>query len=71
VHYRLLQNNEYGLVATYAFSRIENGQVKPTVGASTIIINKATEEFRWEEAATGYDPWQGLNAPVKGKCIED
>ena len=57
--YVLLQNNEYGLIATYAFSGIEDGQVKPRVGATTIIINKATQEFRWEEATTGYDALAG------------
>ena len=68
--YRLLQNNEYGLVATYPFSDIVQGRsVIPTVGATTIIINKATQEFRWEQATTGYVPSPDIR--VNGKCIKD
>jgi hypothetical protein len=72
--YRLLQNNEYGLVATYAISEIEEGQKKPTVGVIAIIINKTTGEFMWENAILGYDPSLNslkLDTPVKGKCIKD
>ena len=44
-HYSLLQNNEYGLVATNAFAEILRSEAGPTVGAFTIIINKTTGEF--------------------------
>jgi hypothetical protein len=73
-HYRLLQNNEYGLVATYAISEIEEGQKKPSVGVIAIIINKTTGEFMWENAIIGYDPSLKslkLDTPVKGKCLKD
>jgi hypothetical protein len=67
--YRLLQNNGYGLVATEAISAIEEGQQKPTVGASTIIINKGTGEFWWGTMIAGQAAF--LSKPVQGKCIKD
>ena len=70
-HYRLLQNNEYGLVATSSISEIEQGQDKPTVGASTVVIDKTTNEFRWETIIMGVAPLVGANTPVRGKCIGD
>jgi hypothetical protein len=70
-HYWLLQNNEYGLIATSSISEIEQGQDKPTVGASTIVIDKTTNEFRWETIIMGVAPLVGANTPVRGKCIGD
>jgi len=73
-HYRLLKNNEYGLVATDTISEIEQGQKKPTVGVIAIIINKTSGEFMWENAIIGYDPSLNslkLDTPAKGKCIKD
>jgi hypothetical protein len=70
-HYRLLQNNEYGLVATSSISEIGQGQDKPTVGASTVVIDKTTNEFRWETIIMGVAPLVGANTPVRGKCIGD
>ena len=70
-HYWLLQNNEYGLIATSSISEIEQGQDKPTVGASTVVIDKTTNEFRWETIIMGVAPLVGANTPVRGKCIGD
>jgi hypothetical protein len=70
-HYRVLQNNSYGLVATEAISGIEEGQQKATVGAHTVVINKETGEFRWHMLITGTSTaYDALNTPVKGKCIK-
>ena len=71
-HYLLLQNNEFGLVATSAISAIEQGQQKPTVGASTVVINKQTGDFWWGTLIAGLDPaLEGINKPIRGKCIRD
>jgi hypothetical protein len=40
-HYRILQNNDYGLVATLAVSGFQEGQKDPAVGAVSIVINKS------------------------------
>jgi hypothetical protein len=69
-HYQILQNNSYGLVATEAISKIEEGQQKPTVGASTVIIDKATGEFLWGTFIAGLKD-DGLGKPVRGTCIKD
>jgi hypothetical protein len=44
-HYRILQNNDFGLVAASSIAEIEEGQKGPTVGAYTVVINKGTGEF--------------------------
>jgi hypothetical protein len=43
--YRIVQNNEYGLIATLAISQAEKDQQQPTVGAVTVVINKGTGSF--------------------------
>jgi hypothetical protein len=70
-HYRVLRNNDYGLVATEAISRIEEGQQRATVGAHTVVINKETGEFWWHMLITGQGAdYNALNKPIKGKCIK-
>lgn len=68
-HYRLLQNNGRGLVATSSTSETEQDQEKPAVGASTVVINKETGEFWWATLAAGQNA--ALNNPIQGKCIKD
>jgi hypothetical protein len=66
-HYRLLQNNEYGLVAVSSFSEIEKDQARPSVGGSLVVIDKATGEFWWS-TTMAHPPAVGLNQPVQGRC---
>jgi hypothetical protein len=67
--YRTLQNNEYALIATWIVSGIEPGNKHPSIGAATIVINKATGDFLRENAnIAGPD---SVNAPVRGKCLKD
>jgi hypothetical protein len=54
-HYRILQNNDYGLVATFSVSGIIDGAKDPYVGATSVLINKMTGEFNWAEAITTKD----------------
>jgi hypothetical protein len=68
-HYRVVENNVYGLIATLPISTIEQGKNTPTVGATTVVINRGTQEF-W--LAKGYpgqlDP--DIHPPVHGKCLK-
>jgi hypothetical protein len=68
-HYRILQNNDYGLVATLAVSGFQEGQKDPAVGAVSIVINKSTGEFWWDNtfAGTARIP----NGSSHGKCQKD
>jgi hypothetical protein len=68
-HYRILQNNDYGLVATLSISEIEEGHKEPTVGAVTVVINKGTGEFWWGWIIAGQAAV--VNQPVHGKCLRD
>jgi len=72
-HYRVLQNNELGLIATRAISRIEQGEQKPTITASTVVIDKTTGEVWWDSLTTGMgaDEAASWNKPVQGKCTKD
>jgi hypothetical protein len=65
--YRLLQNNEYGVVAVSSISEIEKDQVKATIGGTLVVIDKATGEFWWS-TTMAHPPLVGLNQPVQGKC---
>jgi hypothetical protein len=71
--YPILQNNNYGIVATSSISEIEEGQKDPTVGAATVVINKGTGEFWWGTTIAGMVPLMAreVNKPVHGKCLKD
>jgi hypothetical protein len=62
--YRILENNEYGLVATLADSKVEKDHV--TVDAFTVVINKGTGEFWLATAIAG--AYNTLNHSVGGIC---
>ena len=68
-HYRILQNNDYGLVATLGISEIQAGQKDPTIGAVSIVINKGTGEFWWNTTISGPSPEP--NGSSQGKCLKD
>jgi hypothetical protein len=70
-HYRILLNNEYGLVATFAVSGIEQGGKDPFVGAYTVVINKMTGQLLWAEATTTKDESIVMDTTVRGKCLHD
>jgi len=68
--YRIETNNDYGLIAISAISKIEQGHKEPTVGAVSVVINKMTGEFWWVSAITAGQP-AAVNQPAHGKCIKD
>jgi hypothetical protein len=62
--YRILQNTENSLIAAISISQNQEGQQDPAVGALTIVINKATGEFWWNNTFAGV-------ARAHGKCLKD
>ena len=66
-HYRILQNNGYGLVATLSISGIQEWQKDPAVGAVSIVINKGTGEFWWNNTFAGAA--RVPNGSAHGKCL--
>jgi hypothetical protein len=68
-HYPILQNNDYGLVATSSISQIESGQKSPTVGAVSIVIDKGTGEFWWDTTIAGAS--RVANGAAHGTCRKD
>ena len=69
-HYRILQNNDYGLVATISWSELQNGLKSPVVGARTVVVDKGTGEFWW--AMTSVSGAQvALAYQINGKCLKD
>ena len=70
-HYRILQNNDYGLVATFSISGIVEGEKDPYVGATSVVINKTTGQFYWVEAMSTKDETKFLNLTHAGKCLHD
>lgn len=65
-HYRILENNNYGVIAASSISEIKQGEVSPTVGAITVVINKGSGEFWMASAIAGVDA--AVNQPVHGQC---
>ena len=71
-HYRILQNNDYGLVATLSVSGIQEWQKagnSPAVGAVSIVVNKGTGEFWWNNTFAGAAPIP--NGSAHGQCLKD
>jgi hypothetical protein len=68
VHYRILQNNDYGLVATFAESGIPEGAKDPYVGATSVVINKMTSQFYWTETKTTKDERRITLNSSNGRC---
>jgi hypothetical protein len=67
LHYRILQNNSYGLVAAWSIAEIEPNNRYPSVGTFVIVIDKQTNEFK-----TGTVSISGPNSsPSVGTCISD
>jgi hypothetical protein len=70
-HCRILQNNEFGLVATLSISEIEEGRQSPTVGAVSIAIDKGTGEFWWDTTIATSASRVADNGAARGKCLKD
>ena len=69
-HYLILQNNDYGLVATTSWSEMQNELKAPVVGARTVVVDKKTGEFWW--AMTSVSGAQvALAYQLNGKCLKD
>ena len=62
--YRILQNNEYNLIATISISRNQEGQQEPAIGALSLEINKTTGEFWWKNTFAGV-------ARAHGRCLKE
>ena len=63
--YRILQNTDNSLIAAISISQNQEGQQNdPAVGALSVVINKATGEFWWNNTFVGV-------ARAHGKCLKD
>jgi hypothetical protein len=53
--YRILENNQFGLVATRSISEIESHSTskEPSIGTRTIVIDKRTGELLWSNLFSG------------------
>lgn len=64
--YRILQNNDFGLVAVTSNSSVDRESKNVSIGNYSIIINKNTMEVMWVEAF--------FNRPLsftRGKCLHN
>jgi hypothetical protein len=69
-HYRIMQNNDYGLVATSSWSEVQSGLKSPVVGARTVVVDKGTGEFWW--AMTSVSGTQvALAYQINGQCLKE
>lgn len=69
-HFQIVENNDYGLIATRPISTIEQGQSTPTVGATTVVINRGTQEFWLAKGSPGqFDP--AIDPPIHGRCLKN
>ena len=65
LHYKILQNNTYGLVAAWSISEIEPNLRYPSVGTFLIVIDKQTNVFKTSTVTIGEQNY----APSIGTCI--
>jgi hypothetical protein len=65
--HRILQNNQFGIIASWSISKIEPDHSTPSIGARTIIIDKRSGELLWSNTILGTS--DQINAPVHGNCI--
>ncbi len=66
--YRILQNNEYGLIAAWSSSEVEPGKSDPTIAAFAIAIDKRTGFFSRVNLIARPDE---SGSPRDGSCIRD
>jgi hypothetical protein len=72
-HYHIVQNNDYGLIATQALSEMPSYTNKPLVSASTLVINKSTGDFAEFSVAPGLSirGEKSLRLEWEGTCLKD
>jgi hypothetical protein len=66
LRYKILQNNEFSIVAAWSISEIERNQNKtePSIGAMVVIINKKDGSFRRSNTILGEEG----DAAALGSC---
>ena len=64
--YRILQNNEYAVIATMAIAAIPPGHSKLSILSRTFVIDKSTGELVWQNLTLGESDSE--NKPVHGTC---
>lgn len=69
--YRILLDNEYGLIAARGNAEIKKGEQGETAGAATIVILKRTGEFRYVTLTLGVGELATSQTPMRGICIKD
>lgn len=67
--YRILQNNEYAVIATMAIAAIPPGHSKLSILSRTFVIDKSNGELLWSNLTLG-EP-DSVNKPVHGTCHVD
>jgi hypothetical protein len=64
--YRILQNTQYGIVATSSISDFDPSQGVVTIGASTVLINKKTGDAIVIISMLG----EASSEHIRGKCTK-
>ena len=73
LQYKVLQNNEYSIIATYSVSEIKPGHTEPSIGATTVIIGKKKLHYIVMHSPTGNNEnfMPGGGQTANGDCIEN
>jgi hypothetical protein len=64
--YRILQNNEYAIIAAMAIAAIPPGHSKLSILSRTFVIDKSNGELVWSNLTLG-EP-DSMSKPVHGTC---
>jgi hypothetical protein len=67
LHYRILQDNDFGLIAVWSIAEIEHGHAEPSIGTMTLVINKKSGALVRANALL--DEPDAVNQPTHGRCI--
>ena len=67
--FKLLEHNQYGLVAVSTIAAIEEGQTRPSVGFGAIAID-ARSRRAWHGDALSVLP-ENWNTVIRGTCIRN
>jgi hypothetical protein len=66
-HFKIIQNNRYGLIAISASAGAPQNNL-PSVSATTVVIEKSSGDF-WLTTTIGGEPGT-LNQPIHGRCFK-
>jgi hypothetical protein len=71
--YKVLQNNEYSIIATYSISEVKPGQMEPSIGATTVIIGKKKLHYIVMHSPMGNNEnfMPGGGQTANGDCIKN